>query len=177
MMFESHVWFEDRWMVVCRFLVWWVIDNVVWTDPKYRSGAAAPPSSVLQSWLCVSTKEPSGFPVNHWKPRELSVASANHHMPLKGEFGNLCLHSIGQMPSDRKLASPRRKPCDPDTCPPLRRFRTASSHTGQTGAPHQSDRCAPPVRPIGQTGLGLLFLRLRFFSFGFVDQPRNLVVF
>jgi hypothetical protein len=37
--------------------------------------------------------------------------------------------------------------CDPDACPPLRRFLTASSHTGQTGAPHWSDRY-PPVRPV-----------------------------
>jgi hypothetical protein len=44
-----------------------------------RSGAAAAPSSVLWSWLCGSTKEPSGFLVNHWKPRELGVASANCH--------------------------------------------------------------------------------------------------
>jgi hypothetical protein len=44
-----------------------------------RSGAAAPPSSVLRSWLCGSTKEPSGFLVNHRKPRELGVASANLH--------------------------------------------------------------------------------------------------
>jgi hypothetical protein len=44
-----------------------------------RSGTAAAPSSVLQSWLCGSTKEPSGFLVNHRKPRELSVASANLH--------------------------------------------------------------------------------------------------
>jgi hypothetical protein len=44
-----------------------------------RSGVAAAPSSVLRSWLCGSTKEPSGFLVNHWKPRELSVASANLH--------------------------------------------------------------------------------------------------
>jgi hypothetical protein len=44
-----------------------------------RSGTAAAPSSVLRSWLCGSTKEPSGFPVNHWKPRELGVASANLH--------------------------------------------------------------------------------------------------
>jgi hypothetical protein len=43
------------------------------------SGAAAPPSSVLRSWLCGSTKEPSGFLVNHRKPRELGVAAANHH--------------------------------------------------------------------------------------------------
>jgi hypothetical protein len=33
-----------------------------WSD---RSGAAAAPSSVLRSWLCGSTKEPSGFLVNH----------------------------------------------------------------------------------------------------------------
>jgi hypothetical protein len=44
-----------------------------------QSGAAATLSSVLWSWLCGSTKEPSGFLVNHWKPRELGVASANHH--------------------------------------------------------------------------------------------------
>jgi hypothetical protein len=42
-------------------------------------GTAAAPSSVLRSWLCGSTKEPSGFLVNHWKPRELGVASANRH--------------------------------------------------------------------------------------------------
>jgi hypothetical protein len=33
------------------------------------------------------------------------------------------------------------------------------------------------VRPTGQTGLALLQHRLRFFGLGFVDQPRNLVVF
>jgi hypothetical protein len=47
------------------------------THRSDRSGAAAAPSSVLQSWLCGSTKEPSGFLVNHRKPRELGVASAN----------------------------------------------------------------------------------------------------
>jgi hypothetical protein len=45
----------------------------------HRSGTAATPSSVLRSWLCGSTKEPSGFLVNHRKPRELGVASANRH--------------------------------------------------------------------------------------------------
>jgi hypothetical protein len=50
-----------------------------WSD---RSGNAAAPSSVLQSWLCGSTKEPSGFLVNHGKPRELGVASANLHSLL-----------------------------------------------------------------------------------------------
>jgi hypothetical protein len=49
------------------------------THRSDRSDAAAPPSSVLRSWLCGSTKEPSGFLVNHWKPRELGVASANRH--------------------------------------------------------------------------------------------------
>jgi hypothetical protein len=49
------------------------------THRSDRSGAAAAPSSVLRSWLCGSTKEPSGFLVKHWKPRELSVASANRH--------------------------------------------------------------------------------------------------
>jgi hypothetical protein len=43
------------------------------------SDVVAPPSLVLRSWLCGSTKEPSGFLVNHRKPRELSVASTNHH--------------------------------------------------------------------------------------------------
>jgi hypothetical protein len=51
------------------------------------------------------------------------------------------------MPSDRKLAKPRRKPCDPDACPLLRSLRTASSHTGQTDT-HRSDRSDPPVRPV-----------------------------
>jgi hypothetical protein len=49
------------------------------THRSDRSGAAASPSSVLRSWLCGSTKEPSGFLVNHWKPRELGVGSANRH--------------------------------------------------------------------------------------------------
>jgi hypothetical protein len=37
----------------------------------------------------------------------------------------------------------------------------------------------PPVRPVptGQTGLALLEHRLRFFGLGFVDQPRNPVIF
>jgi hypothetical protein len=47
-----------------------------WSD---RSGAIVAPSSVLRCWLCGSTKEPSGFLVNHWKPRDLGVASSNHH--------------------------------------------------------------------------------------------------
>jgi hypothetical protein len=34
-----------------------------------------------------------------------------------------------------------------------------------------------PVRPTGQTDLELLHLRLWFFGLGFMDQPRNPVVF
>jgi hypothetical protein len=49
------------------------------THRSDRSGAGAAPSSVLQSWLCGSTKKPSGFLVNHLKLRELGVASANRH--------------------------------------------------------------------------------------------------
>jgi hypothetical protein len=49
------------------------------THRSDRSGAAAAPSLVLRSWLCGSTKEPSGFLVNHRKPRELNVASENRH--------------------------------------------------------------------------------------------------
>jgi hypothetical protein len=52
------------------------------THRSDRSGAAAPPSSVIHSWVCGSTKEPSGFLVNHRKPRELGVASANRHSCL-----------------------------------------------------------------------------------------------
>jgi hypothetical protein len=46
------------------------------THRSDRSGTAAAPSSVLRSWLCGSTKEPSDFVVNHRKPHELGVASA-----------------------------------------------------------------------------------------------------
>jgi hypothetical protein len=49
------------------------------THRSDQSGPAAPLSLVLRSWLCGSTKEPSGFLVNHRKPRDLGVASANHH--------------------------------------------------------------------------------------------------
>jgi hypothetical protein len=38
-------------------------------------------------------------------------------------------------------------------------------------------RCRTPVRPTGQTGLELLQYRLRFSGLGFVDKPRNPVVF
>jgi hypothetical protein len=50
--------------------------------PVLLTGQTDAPSSVLQSWLCGSTKEPSCFLVNYWKPRELGVASANRHSCL-----------------------------------------------------------------------------------------------
>jgi hypothetical protein len=102
-------------------------------------------------------------------------------MPLEGEFGNLCHHSIGRMAGDRNLLSLHASLAIP-TC--VLRFEDSGLCrrtpvrpvllTGQTGQTHRSD---PPVRPTGQTGLELLQLRLRFFGLGFVDQPRNPIVF
>jgi hypothetical protein len=54
-------------------------DQTGQTHRSDRSGAAASSSSVLRSWLCGSTKEPSGFLVNLQKPRELGVASTKLH--------------------------------------------------------------------------------------------------
>jgi hypothetical protein len=57
------------------------------------------------------------------------------------------------MPGNRTLLSLNASHAIP-TRPPLRRFRIASSHTGQTGAPHRSDRnhrsnrSDPLVRPV-----------------------------
>jgi hypothetical protein len=86
-------------------------------------------------------------------------------MSLKGEIGYLCHRSIGRMPSHRNLLS-----LDASLAIPTRvlRFKVSALH-----------RCTQ-VRPMlltGQTGLELQQLHLRFFGLGFVDQPRNLVVF
>jgi hypothetical protein len=49
-----------------------------WLDPPVRPFWSCCISIFsLRSWLCGSTKEPSGFLVNHRKPYELGVASAN----------------------------------------------------------------------------------------------------
>jgi hypothetical protein len=56
-----------------------LLTGLTGTHRSDRSGAAAAPSLVVRSWLCGSTKETSGFLVNHWKPRELGVASSNRH--------------------------------------------------------------------------------------------------
>jgi hypothetical protein len=61
---------------------------------------------------------PLGLYGGHQKS-EVPLLANWGYMPLNGEFGNLCHRSIGRMPSDCKLALPRRKPCDPDVCPPL----------------------------------------------------------
>jgi hypothetical protein len=47
----------------------------------------------------------------------------------------------------------------PDACHPLRRFQTASSHIGQTGAPHRSDRY-PPIWSCCSTVFGSSVLAL-----------------
>jgi hypothetical protein len=86
-------------------------------------------------------------------------------MPLEGEFGNLYYRSIGRMPSDHNLLSLDASLAIP-TC--VLRFEVSGL------------RRRMPVRPVlltGQAGLMLLHLRLRFFGLGFVDQPRNPVVF
>jgi hypothetical protein len=88
-------------------------------------------------------------------------------MPLEGEIRNLCHRSIGRKPGDRNLLSH-----DASLAISMRVL-----HFEVCGL----RRCKPvrPVRPVGTslTGLELLHLGLRFFGLGFVDQPRNLVVF
>jgi hypothetical protein len=69
------------------------------------------------------------------------------------------------MPGDRNLLS-----LDASLAIPTRVLRFEDSRL----------RRRTPVRPVlltCQTGLALLQLRLRFFGLGFVDQPRNPVVF
>jgi hypothetical protein len=86
-------------------------------------------------------------------------------MPLEGEIGNLCHRSIGRMPGDHNLLS-----LDASLTIPTRVLRFEVS-----GMRHRTP--VRPVLPTGQTGLELLHLRLWFFGLGFVDQPRNPVVF
>jgi hypothetical protein len=68
------------------------------------------------------------------------------------------------MPGDRNLLS-----LDASLAIPTRVLRFEDSGL----------RRPTPVIPVptGQTGLALLQHRLRFFGLGFVDQPRNQVVF
>jgi hypothetical protein len=90
-------------------------------------------------------------------------------MPLEGEIESICHCSIGRMPGDRNLLS-----LDASLAIPMPVLCFEVSGCVVT---HRSDRCSSPVRPTGQTGLELFHLRLRFFSLGFVDQPRNPAVF
>jgi hypothetical protein len=86
-------------------------------------------------------------------------------MPHEGEIGNLCHRSIGRMPSDRNLLS-----LDASLAIQTRVlcFKVSGLRRRTT---------VRPVLPTGQTGLELLHLHLRFFGLGFVDKPRNPVVF
>jgi hypothetical protein len=86
-------------------------------------------------------------------------------MPLEGEIGNLCHRSIGWMPSDRNLLS-----LDASLATLTRVLRFEDF-----GLRHRTS--VRPVLLTGQTDPMLLHLRLRFFGLGFVDQPRNAVVF
>jgi hypothetical protein len=82
-----------------------------------------------------------------------------------GGFGSLQAFSIGRMPGDRNLLS-----LDASLAITTRVLRFEDFRL----------RRRTPVRPVlltCQTGLALLQLRLRFFGLGFVDQPRNPLVF
>jgi hypothetical protein len=87
------------------------------------------------------------------------------YKPLTSGFGSLHVFSIGRMPVDRTLRS-----LDASLA-----ILTLVLRFDVSGLCRRT-----PVRlvlPTGQTGLALLQLRLRFFSLGFVDQPRNPVAF
>jgi hypothetical protein len=81
-------------------------------------------------------------------------------MPLDGEFGNLCHHSIRRMLGDRNLLS-----LNASLAISMRVLRFEVS----------GPRRRTMVRPVlltGQTGLELLQLRLWFFGLSFVNQPK-----
>jgi hypothetical protein len=90
-------------------------------------------------------------------------------MPLEGEFGSLCHHFIGRIPGDRNLLSLNTSLAIPTRvlCFEVSRLRrhTPVRPVFLTGQTHRSDRS------------GAAASLLRFFSLGFVDQPRNPVVF
>jgi hypothetical protein len=93
-------------------------------------------------------------------------------MPLEGEFRNLCHRSIGRMPGDRNLLS-----LDSSLAIPTRVLCFEVSGLHRRTSVNQCSSPVRTVRPTAHTGLELLHLRLRFFGLGFVDQPRNPVVF
>jgi hypothetical protein len=89
-----------------------------------------------------------------------------------GGFGRLQVFSIGRTPGDRTLLASTQA---------MRSRRVSSaSKIPDCVVAYRSDRRSSPVRPVrptGQIGLELLQHGLRFFGLGFVDQPRNPVVF
>jgi hypothetical protein len=70
---------------------------------------------------------------------------------------------------------PATPPCIASTQAMQSRCVSSASKIPDCVVTHRSDRCSSRVRPVptGQTGLELLQHRLRFFSLGSVDQPRN----
>jgi hypothetical protein len=89
------------------------------------------------------------------------------YKPLKGGFGSLQIFSDGRMPGDRTLLS-----LDASHAIPTRVLRLEDS-----GLRRRAPVRLVPTGQTCQTGLELLLHRLRFFCLGFVDQPRNPVVF
>ena len=77
---------------------------------------------------------------------QMTITPLSRYTPIRGKMGNLMISPSDGQPSTAPL-SPRRKLCDPAMCPPLRTFSTSTAATGQTGAPHRSDRST------GQTSL------------------------
>jgi hypothetical protein len=93
-------------------------------------------------------------------------------MPLEGEIGNLCHRYIGRMPDDHNLLS-----LDGSPVIRTRVLRLEVSRLRRRTPVRPVLLTVRPVRPTSQTGLELLHLRFRFFGLGFVNQPRNPVVF
>ena len=75
-----------------------------------------------------------------WKMTRMPLS---RYTPIGGKAGNLMIS-----PSDEQLSTAL---CFPSmqaaTCPPLRTFSTSTAATGQTGAPHRSDRSGAVVDP------------------------------
>jgi hypothetical protein len=105
-------------------------------------------------------------------PLGLYGGNGKSKMPLNGIFGSLQI-----FPSD---GCPTTAPFLASTQAVRSRRVSSASKISDCVIAHRSDWGSSPVRtvrPTGQTSLELLHLRLRFFGIGFVDQPRNPVVF
>jgi hypothetical protein len=77
-----------------------------------------PSAAALRSWICGSTKEPSGFMVNHWKPCGLGVAS--RQSPLMTwpprRLGLILALRLNQG-TGHNFVLPFLPPCDPHLIP------------------------------------------------------------